>query len=58
VDRRRDTLLAAADAAAGPDPASPLFPFVGAIQDVAIYKIALDPVTIATQFDNGNGTDP
>jgi Concanavalin A-like lectin/glucanases superfamily len=43
---------------AGPDPASPLFPFVGAIQDVAIYKIALAPGTILTHFNNGNGTDP
>jgi hypothetical protein len=48
---------------AGPDPthptpASPLFPFVGAIQDVAIYKTVLDPGTIITHFHNGNGTDP
>jgi Concanavalin A-like lectin/glucanases superfamily len=43
---------------AGPDPASPLFPFVGAIQDVAIYKIALDAATVATHFNNGNGHDP
>ncbi len=42
---------------AGPDAASPLFPFVGAIQDVAIYKIALDPETIGTHFRNGNGTE-
>ncbi len=37
-------------------PASPLFPFVGAIQDVAIYIEALDAVTILRHFNNGNGT--
>jgi hypothetical protein len=42
---------------AGPDPASPLFPFVGAIQDVAIYKIALEPGTIQTHFRNGQGNE-
>jgi hypothetical protein len=31
---------------------------VGAIQDVAVYKIALAPGTIVTHFNNGNGTDP
>jgi hypothetical protein len=40
---------------AGPDPASPLFPFVGAIQDVAIYSAALAPGDIATHFNNGSG---
>jgi hypothetical protein len=40
---------------ANPDPASPLFPFVGAIQDVAIYKVALQPLTILTHFNNGKG---
>jgi hypothetical protein len=40
---------------AGPDPASPLFPFVGAIQDVAIYDVVLDPVTMDTHFRNGGG---
>jgi hypothetical protein len=39
----------------GPDPASPLFPFVGAIQDVAIYQAALPPLTILTHFNNGKG---
>jgi hypothetical protein len=39
----------------GPDPASPLFPFVGAIQDVAIYQVALEPLTILTHFNNGQG---
>jgi hypothetical protein len=41
---------------AGPDPASPLFPFVGAIQDVAIYRAVLDAATMNTHFRNGNGT--
>jgi hypothetical protein len=36
--------------------ASPLFPFVGAIQDVAIYNAALDPTVIVGHFNNGNGT--
>jgi hypothetical protein len=36
--------------------ASPLFPFVGAIQDVAIYSAALQPDIIHTHFRNGNGT--
>jgi hypothetical protein len=43
---------------AGTDPASPLFPFVGAIQDVAIYKEALIFDIILKHFNNGNGTDP
>jgi hypothetical protein len=42
---------------AGTDPASPLFPFVGAIQDVAIYKVALPQSTLQTHFRNGNGTE-
>jgi hypothetical protein len=29
-----------------------------AIQDVAIYKIALDAATVATHFNNGNRHDP
>jgi hypothetical protein len=41
----------------GPDPTSPLFPFVGAIQDVAIYKTALPPPTILTHFNNGKGNN-
>jgi hypothetical protein len=36
----------------------PLFPFVGAIQDVAIYSVALGPVDILRHFNNGNGSDP
>jgi hypothetical protein len=40
---------------AGTDPASPLFPFVGAIQDVAIYRVALPTTTILTHFHNGSG---
>jgi hypothetical protein len=39
-------------------PASPLFPWVGVIQDVAIYNIALNGDVIATHFDNGNGNNP
>jgi hypothetical protein len=35
---------------------SPLFPFVGAIQDVAIFRDMLQPADIATRFNNGNGT--
>jgi hypothetical protein len=38
--------------------ASPLFPFVGAIQDVAIYNAALAPDVVLRHFNNGNGTDP
>ena len=36
---------------------SPLFPFVGAIQDVAIYSAALTPDVILTHFNNGSGND-
>jgi hypothetical protein len=36
--------------------ASPLFPFVGAIQDVAIYSTALIASDILTHFHNGSGT--
>ena len=35
--------------------ASPLFPFVGALQDVAIYSAALTPDVILTHLHNGNG---
>jgi hypothetical protein len=35
--------------------ASPLFPFVGAIQDVAIYKTVLSDLAILTHFHNGQG---
>jgi len=35
--------------------AGPLFPFVGALQDVAIYSKALDPDVILTHFHNGSG---
>jgi hypothetical protein len=38
--------------------ASPLFPWVGAIQDVAIYNVALDGNLINRHFDNGGGNDP
>lgn len=34
---------------------SPLFPFVGAIQDVAIYGVALDAGEIGTHFRHGSG---
>jgi hypothetical protein len=37
-------------------PASPLFPFLGAIQDVAIYGEALDSTTILQHFNDGIGT--
>jgi hypothetical protein len=37
---------------------SPLFPFVGAIQDVAIYGAVLDAVAIRKHLNNGNGIDP
>ncbi len=40
---------------ANPDPAGPLFPFVGAIQNVAIYKTVLSPFAIITHFHNGQG---
>lgn len=33
----------------------PLMPFNGTIQDVAIYKVVLDAVTIQNHSDNGNG---
>jgi hypothetical protein len=39
-------------------PAGPLFPWVGAIQDVAIYNVALDGGVFPVHFDNGNGTNP
>jgi hypothetical protein len=34
----------------------PLFPFVGAIQDVAIYNTALKPTDIRSHFNNGSGS--
>ena len=37
---------------------SPLFPFVGAIQDVAIYNAALTSDVILRHFHNGNAADP
>ena len=37
--------------------ASPLFPFVGAIQNVAIYSAALASDVILKHFKNGNGSD-
>jgi hypothetical protein len=37
---------------------SPLFPFVGAIQDVAIYNTKLEPLDIRRHFNNGTGSDP
>ena len=37
--------------------ASPLFPFVGAIQDVAIYSAALTSDVVLKHFKNGNGSD-
>jgi len=37
------------------DPSSPLFPFVGAIQDVAIYSVALSEAEIGTHFRHGSG---
>jgi hypothetical protein len=36
-------------------PGSPLFPFVGAIQDVALYSTALMAGDISTHFRNGSG---
>jgi hypothetical protein len=36
-------------------PSSPLFPFVGAIQDVAIYQVALSADEIGTHFRHGSG---
>ena len=38
--------------------AGPLFPFEGAIQDVAIYNTALTSDVILTHYHNGNGIDP
>jgi Concanavalin A-like lectin/glucanases superfamily len=38
--------------------ASPLFPFNGAIQDVAIYKAALASDVILLHYHNGNAVDP
>jgi hypothetical protein len=38
--------------------AGPLFPFVGAIQDVAIYNAALTSDVILLHYHNGNGIDP
>jgi hypothetical protein len=35
----------------------PLFPWVGAMQDVAIYGAALDPIAIRKHFNNGQGRD-
>jgi hypothetical protein len=37
--------------------ASPLFPFVGAIQDVAVYNAALTSDVILRHFHCGNGID-
>ena len=37
--------------------ASPLFPFVGAIQDVAVYNAALTSDVILRHFHGGNGID-
>jgi hypothetical protein len=36
----------------------PLMPFNGTIQDVAIYKIALDPAVINTHNQDGSGNGP
>jgi hypothetical protein len=33
-------------------------PFSGTIQDVAIYKIALDPTVINTHNQDGSGNGP
>jgi Concanavalin A-like lectin/glucanases superfamily len=38
-----------------PDLPTPLFPFKGGIQDVAVYKVALDGKTIETHYLNGSG---
>jgi hypothetical protein len=35
--------------------AGPLFPFVGALQDVAIYSKAFGPDVILTHLHNGSG---
>jgi hypothetical protein len=37
---------------------SPLFPWVGVIQDVALYDVALDGGVILTHYHNGTGTNP
>jgi hypothetical protein len=37
--------------------ASPLFPFFGAIQAVAVYDAALTPDVILLHYHNGNGTE-
>jgi hypothetical protein len=37
-----------------PDLPTPLFPFNGSIQDVALYNVVLDNPTIETHFMNGN----
>jgi Concanavalin A-like lectin/glucanases superfamily len=37
-----------------PDLPTPLFPFNGWIQDVALYNVVLDDATIETHFMNGN----
>jgi hypothetical protein len=41
-----------------PDLADPLFPFVGEMQCIALYKGALNPDTVLKHYHNGNGTDP
>jgi hypothetical protein len=41
-----------------PGALSPLFPFVGAIQDVAIYNAALTSDVILRHYHNGNAADP
>jgi hypothetical protein len=38
--------------------AGPLFPFVGAIQDVAVYNAALASDVILKHYHNGNAIDP
>ncbi|HEV7881303.1 LamG domain-containing protein [Bradyrhizobium sp.] len=38
--------------------ASPLFPFVGAMQDIAIYSAAIEAGDILTHFHHGSGFDP
>jgi len=38
-----------------PDLPTPLFPFNGSIQDVAVYNVVLDNQTIATHYANGLG---
>jgi Concanavalin A-like lectin/glucanases superfamily len=41
-----------------PDLPEPHFPFVGKMQCVALYKVALTPDEVLKHFHNGNGTDP